>query len=251
MQRTALGAAEVPEVNSNAHRASTSGSAEPSSFAPSRAGARPPPRALARATLQRPADRRSSAKRSETRTPPGRSTTSDGRIELRLVPWFGDHELHVGMHDVASEMLPMPGVVQPGDGSTGQTGAAQREDIVGRVVEQDTDMRRAVRIEAGPEERGKALRLGQELGVGPDPVAEAKRRPIGVALDRCRSGAAATRRSEPGAAPRPAVGRRSAALRRASPQHTERAARPPAGARPTAAGSRLRMAIRDATPTDG
>ena len=51
-----------------------------------------------------------------------------------------------------------PGVVQPDDGRPDQPGAAQREDVVGRVVEEDTDMTGAVRIEAGAEQRGKALR---------------------------------------------------------------------------------------------
>ena len=102
-------------------------------------------------------------------------------MELCLVPRLGDHELHVCMDDVPGEMLPHPCVVQPDHRRTGQAGAAQREDVVGGVVEQKTDMRGAIRIEAGPKEGGEAFSLGQELGVGPDPIAETQCESVGGA----------------------------------------------------------------------
>ncbi len=70
-------------------------------------------------------------------------------------------KLHVRVDDVTGEVLSHSGVVQAGHGRAGQTGSAQRKDVVGRVVEQETDVRGTVRIEAGPEEGSEALRLGQ------------------------------------------------------------------------------------------
>ena len=182
VQRTALGAADVPEVNSKAHRTSTSGSADATSFDA------PALLAVQAASSARPSDSPAtggsspSAKRSETRTPPVSSHLLHGRTELGLVSRFGDHELHVGMVDVAGEVLAVSGVVQPHDGGPDQPRATQREDVVGRVVEEDTDMRGAVGMEAGAEQCGKALGFGEELGMAPHAVAEVKRGPIGVAL---------------------------------------------------------------------
>ncbi len=96
---------------------------------------------------------------------------------------FGDDELEVGVGDVPGEMLAEARVVEPGDRHAREPGAAEREDIVRRVVEQHADVRRTGRVEAGPIERGEALRLGQEFRVRPDPVAEAESGTVAVMLD--------------------------------------------------------------------
>ena len=150
----------------------------------------------------------------------------DGRTELGLVSRFGDHELHVGMVDVAGEVLPVSGVVQPHDGGPDQPRATQREDVVGRVVEEDTDMRGAVGTEAGAKQCGKALCFGEELGSGSTRGRRNEARVDRSSARRCRSGAAGRLHSEQEAPPRPAAGRRWAALRRAWPQHIERPFRP-------------------------
>ncbi len=182
MQRTAFGAADVPEVKSNAHRASTAGSGD----APARGLPlqRRVPRLVERSDKHLPRGGRIVAVREAIRDEdaPGKIEALDRRIELLLVAWFRDHELHVRMRDVACEMLPVPGVVQPCDGDACQPGTAQRKDIVGRVVEEDAD----VGGTAGLEARGKQPRIPhrfvEQLGVGPDEVPEAKGRTIGVAL---------------------------------------------------------------------
>ena len=61
--------------------------------------------------------------------------------------------------DVVAEVLAPTRVVQPRHGGTGQARTAERKDVVGRVVEQKTDVWGTARIEPGAEQRGKALRL--------------------------------------------------------------------------------------------
>jgi hypothetical protein len=100
--------------------------------------------------------------------------------ELRLVTGFGDHQLHVGVRDVVPEVLAPAGVVQAGDGGTDEGGAAQGEDVVRCVVEQDADVRRAIRLQALAEEPGEGHRFGQQRGVRPVVIPEVQRRPVAV-----------------------------------------------------------------------
>ena len=82
MQRTALGAADVPDVKSNAHRASTSGSAAAGTTSAAVRRSRRPQRRLERLTRGwRILVRRRSG--SETRMPTGQLDTPDGGVELR------------------------------------------------------------------------------------------------------------------------------------------------------------------------
>ncbi len=182
MQRTALGAADVPDVNNNAHSASTSGSDDADLV-------RRSVRACGPGCFECPVERLA---RNERIVAVGEAVGDEdatsqlylryGRFELGPVSRFGDHELHVGMVDVPGQVLAVSGVVQPDDGGRRQPRATQREHVVGRVVEEHTDMTGTVRIEAGAEQRGKALCFGQELGVAPHSVPEAKRGPISVLL---------------------------------------------------------------------
>ena len=93
---------------------------------------------------------------------------------------LGDDELDVGVRDVVAEMLAPTRVVQPCHGGTGQARTAERKDVVGGVVQQEADVRRAARVEPGAVQRGKALRFGQKLPVGPLAVAEAQGRAVGI-----------------------------------------------------------------------
>ena len=104
VQHTALGAAEVPDVNSSAHRTSGSHSMSPAWLRSRRWLGRRSERDV-EGPIQRLAHRlggsSASAKRSETRMPPGRSNPASGGSEQRLVAGLGDQELYVGVGDVA------------------------------------------------------------------------------------------------------------------------------------------------------
>ena len=102
------------------------------------------------------------------------------RSQLLLVTRLGDDELDVGVRDVVAEMLAPTRVVQPGHGGTGQARTAERKDVVGRVVQQKTDVGGTARVEPGAVQRGKALRFGQKLPVCPLAVAEAQGRTVGI-----------------------------------------------------------------------
>ena len=112
---------------------------------------------------------------------------------------LGDDELAVGVGDVAQQVLAAAGVVEADDGGAGEGGAAEGEEVLGHVVEQDGDMRRPVRVERGRGTgRAHRARLGEELGVGPDAVAGADRRRGRRCRGRCRCGAGGRRRSAAG-----------------------------------------------------
>ena len=178
---------------------------------------------------------------------PGKIEALERRVELLLVAWFGDHELQVRVRDVACEMLAVPGVVQPGDGDACQPGTAQRKDIVGRVVEEDADVRRDGRARgesansAASAPLRRAARRGSRRGSrseGPDDRRSAR---------RCRCAAARTRRPEPAAAPRPGGGAKVAASLRAGPMAAayRAAGRPLRGDVPLKLRSRPSMAVRN------
>ena len=78
------------------------------------------------------------------------------------------------------EMLAPTRVVQPNHGRAGQAGAAERKDVVGRVVHQETHVGGTAGVEPGAVQRGKALRFGEELAVCPHPVAEPEGRTVGM-----------------------------------------------------------------------
>ena len=68
---------------------------------------------------------------------------------------LGNHQLQIRVHDVPSEMLAEAGVVQASYHRPAQRGAAQRKDVVRRVVEQETDVRRPPRVQPGAEQLAK------------------------------------------------------------------------------------------------
>ena len=180
VQRTAFGAADVPDVKSSAQRASTSGSAGAGSALTSRVVVGP---GCLQCLLERLTRGRRLVPVGETvrDEDPSRECHSLGaRSQLLLVTRLGDDELDVGVRDVVAEMLAPTGVVQPCHGGTGQARTAERKDVVGRVVQQETDMGGTARVEPGAVQRGKALRFGQKLPVCPLAVAEAQGGTVGI-----------------------------------------------------------------------
>ena len=95
---------------------------------------------------------------------------------------LGDHELDVGMRDVAGQVFALPGVIESGHGHPDQPGATEREHVVGRVVQQDADVWRPTGVEPGAEECGESLRFGEQLRVRPHLISEAKSGTAGVAF---------------------------------------------------------------------
>lgn len=157
-QRTALGAAEVPDVKSRAHR--TSGS-----YSVVRGCRRPSPKTSSPAVSSAssngsPAEMGGSSgseKRCETRSPPGSSNPS-------AKGWSSCCWRRSVMTSCTSvcdmsprQVFPPPCVIQPHQCSSDKSGPAKREDIVRGVVEEHGDMRRPARVEPGPEERGEPL----------------------------------------------------------------------------------------------
>ena len=158
VQITALGASEVPDVKISAQIESTSGS-RPGSAAPrarSSASASDAP-SVGRGIV----GVREAGRREHRRQPVG------DRREQRLVARLGDHQPAVRVQRVAQEVLVAAGVVQPDDRGTDQGGAAEREEVVGRVVEQHRDVPRPVGGKPLEEQRREPARLLEVLGVGP------------------------------------------------------------------------------------
>ena len=135
--------------------------------------------------------------------PAGPDPSSDG-LEQRLVAGLGDQELHVGVRDVASEVLVAPGVVQPDQRRSHEPRTTQREHVVRGVVEEHGDVGRAIGVEPGAVQRGESLGFEQKLSVRPHLVAETKRGAAGVARRRAplRLRRAATFRAGRGTSPR-------------------------------------------------
>ncbi len=193
VQRTALGAAAVPEVNNNAHSRSTSPS--PRSGAVPAAPSRRDWAASSAAPRVSPTRRRvvavGEAVRDEHTS--GQVDERERVGELGLMARFGDDELQVRVRHVAGEVLPEPRVVQAGHRHPREPGAAEGEDVVGGVVEQHADVRRTCRVQPGSVEGGEALRLGEQLRMRPDPLAETEsgRSPYSSALWRSRAATSA------------------------------------------------------------
>ena len=99
--------------------------------------------------------------------------------QASLVARLGDDEPDVGVLDVALQVLAPPRVVEADDGRARQPGAAEGEEVLGHVVEQDADVERRALDAPGEEQVGPAPALGHVLGVGPLPILEADRRPAG------------------------------------------------------------------------
>ena len=102
---------------------------------------------------------------------------------------LGDHEPAVGVLDVAQEVLAPAGVVEADDRRARQRRAAEREEVLGDVVEEHRDMRRPTGRQPIEEEVRPPAGLRDVLAVGPDPVLEPDRRAVAIA------GSAALRRS--------------------------------------------------------
>ena len=94
---------------------------------------------------------------------------------------FGDQELHIGVGDISGQVLVAAGVVQADHHRPDQPCAAQREDIVGSVVQEHGDMGRPLGSSRCAIERRESFGLEEELGMSPRPVAEVKRGAAGVA----------------------------------------------------------------------
>ena len=98
-------------------------------------------------------------------------------VEQRGVVGVGDHELAVGVADVAGELVAATGVVDADDRGAGQRGAEQGEQVVGGVVEQHADVERARSASADASHRAMAVAAGDDLAPGPRVVARHRGRP--------------------------------------------------------------------------
>ncbi len=68
-----------------------------------------------------------------------RQLVSD-RPEQSEVPRFGHDETHVGVHDVTQQMLVATRVVETDHRRSRQCRAAEREEVVGRVIQEHADV---------------------------------------------------------------------------------------------------------------
>ena len=169
-QITAFGASDVPEVKISAQIASMSGSM---------------PRSAALCTGQRDVERR--AERDvrivvigEAGGREDRWQVGGDRREQVVVPGFGDDQSAVRVLHVAQQMLAPAGVVEADDRGADERGAAEREEVVGRVVEQDRDVARTLARQPVREERREPARLLEVLGVRERAIAELDRGPVAV-----------------------------------------------------------------------
>jgi hypothetical protein len=113
------------------------------------------------------------------------------RREEVLVAGLGHHEPDVRVRGVAQEVLFPAGVVQADDRRARQRRPTEREEVVGRVVEQEPDVERPVLGGSVEEQVGPAAGFRDVLLVRPDAVAELHRRPV---ADRGIGGVAAQQR---------------------------------------------------------
>ncbi len=199
LQMTALGAADVPDVKMSPHSVSGSGSS-PGSAA----------RDAGEGIVERLAHARhrvaavDEAAGDEQIVGLGRQASHD-RLEQRRVARLGHDQPHVRVLDVVQEVLVAPRVVEPDDRRTRQRGAAEREEIVGRVVEQHPDVQRPAGRARGRERAGpsatprRRTRRASTRGRRTSPPADR-----GWSR-RWRCGAAARPRWAPASAPVPAA----------------------------------------------
>jgi len=94
---------------------------------------------------------------------------------------LGDQKLHIGVQDVASQVLPPAGVIETHHHRSHEPRATKREDIVRRVVQEHGDVGRSITVEPGTKKRSESFGLEKKISVSPDPVAKSKRRTIGRA----------------------------------------------------------------------
>ena len=99
--------------------------------------------------------------------------------EVRL-GGVGDQELAVGVADVGGQLLAAAGRVHAHDHRSGESGGGQEEEVLGRVLQQDTDVERS-----GPapllEQCSPGAGFGDDLPPRPLPALEAE--PDVVVLD--------------------------------------------------------------------
>ena len=88
---------------------------------------------------------------------------------------LGHDHGHVGVGDVAQQALTPSGVVETDDGGPAQRRTAKSEQIVGHVVEQNTDVERTSGRAPGDEEVRPTPALRHVVTVGPHALAEAHR----------------------------------------------------------------------------
>ncbi len=172
-QMTAFGASEVPDVKISAQMESTSGSSPGSR----RSGERCERVRERHADLGRGIVAVGEAGRGEHR----RQAIGD-RLEEGGVPGFGQHEPAMRVLDIAQQVGVAPGVVEPDHRCADEGGAAEREEVVGRVVEQHGHVARTGGRQALREQRREPARLREVLGVGPFPARELDRDPVAVLL---------------------------------------------------------------------
>ena len=110
------------------------------------------------------------------------------RSEQCLVAGLGEHQPAMRVLGVAQQVLAATGVVQPDDRAADERGAAEREEVVGGVVEQHRDVRRCARGQPLEEQVGKPHRLVVVLAMRPDAVTEADRGTVpDVGIGRVRT----------------------------------------------------------------
>jgi hypothetical protein len=93
-------------------------------------------------------------------------------LKETLVTRLGDQELDIGVGNVPRQVFVATGVIKAHQRRSCQPGAAQRKNVVGRVVEEHRDMGWAVRIKPSTVHLGKSLSFGEELYMSPDVITE-------------------------------------------------------------------------------
>ena len=178
MQITALGADEVPEVKISAQRVSGPGSSPGSVGVDRRSSAASRSDSAGIAGAPGPGSRRRD--RSGATAPPaghGVARRRGGSSSARW-PRLGDQQVDVGVGEVAQQVLALRVWFRPDDGGAGERGAAEGEQVVGRVVEQHADVQRPVAGAGGPARPGTGA-------------------PTGTTRRRTRRGSTVARRSGP------------------------------------------------------
>ena len=100
-------------------------------------------------------------------------------VEQLEVVRLGDHEADVAVLDVALQVLAPTGVIETDDGGARQSGAAEGEQVLGHVVEQDADVERRTVGPPREEQVGPTPAFGHVLAVRPLAVFEPDGRPAG------------------------------------------------------------------------
>ncbi len=104
----------------------------------------------------------------------------------------GDDQLAVGEDDVAGQLGPAPGGVDPDHGGTAQRGGTEPEQVLGDVVEEDADMERP-RYPKGVGQGGAPVALGHDLAPRPGGVVGMQAGPVVVGPGQEQAGHGARR----------------------------------------------------------